>query len=163
MPVTIAIHEVKAKSFNEIGLKEADAYKITFKTPTLLQAPKIIKTDQTVRHVLFPSPKLITWSLAMHWNKYAPEHLKIPDIAKLATYSDYCLVEVDYRLKPTTAIYDERKRPRGFIGWTLYKWKPKGKKQYEQTLLKLLDYANYIGIGRSRSIGFGVVSIRETQ
>ncbi|MBS7612233.1 CRISPR system precrRNA processing endoribonuclease RAMP protein Cas6, partial [Candidatus Bathyarchaeota archaeon] len=36
----------------------------------------------------------------------------------------------------------------------------------DESLLKLLDYANYVGVGRSRSIGFGVVEVKpyvETQ
>lgn len=47
-----------------------------------------------------------------------PENLRIPNIAKLRAYSDYSLVEQDFNIKPVTAIYDKKRRPRGFTRWS---------------------------------------------
>lgn len=79
--------------------------------------------------------------------------------ATLISYSNYASVEVDYSLKPVTVIYDERRRPRGFIGWVIYEHRRISPK-LSRHLSRLLDYANYVGVGRFRSIGFGVVDVK---
>jgi len=150
---------VEAETVNFKSLKVKPNYnyvKLEFITPTLLQLPKPRKIKEKIklRHMLFPLPMLITYSLAKHWNLHAPDQEKISNIEKLAKISNYILQEVNYNLKPTTAIYDEKRKPRGITGWTIYKINNISKK-YTETILKLLNYANYIGIGRSRTIGFG--------
>ena len=150
---------VEAETVNFKSLKVKPNYnyvKLEFITPTLLQLPKPRKIKEKIklRHMLFPLPMLITYSLAKHWNLHAPDQEKISNIEKLAKISNYILQEENYNLKPTTAIYDEKRKPRGITGWTIYKINNISKK-YTETILKLLNYANYIGIGRSRTIGFG--------
>ncbi len=160
---------VEVKSFESFGLKcQGGFIRMEFKMPVLISFPKSwIKVDRRipVRHSLFPIPSFMVHGLAEHWNNYAPEGLKIPNVAKLRAYSNYSLVEQDYHIKPVTAVYDEKRRPRGFMGWTLYEHR-RLNKSLDEYLLKLLDYANYVGVGRSRSIGFGVVEVKpyvETQ
>ena len=71
------------------------------------------------------------------------------------------LVEVDYSVKPETVIYGKTgdgrlKLVRGFTGWIIYELiYPKLKPIYS----KLLALARYMGVGRSRSIGFGQVDV----
>jgi len=157
--VLLAVQDITFKSFESMGIPEAQLLKLNFLTPALLKLPKLkeLALEET-KHSLFPQPSLMIYSLALHWNKYAPDELKVDDVELLAKYADYALMEVDYGLKPFTAVYDEKRRPRGFVGWTLYKLRRLNYKLHEQ-LTRLLDYANYVGIGRSRSIGFGVVKV----
>ena len=111
------------------------------------------------RYILFPHPFLIFWSLGTHWNTYAPPSLRIRDIWKLSYYAIHALMEVDYDLKPITAVYNGKKGPRAFAGWVIYKFRGVSKR-LNQKLLRLLDYANYVGVGKSRSIGFGMTKIK---
>ncbi|MDW8061887.1 MAG: CRISPR system precrRNA processing endoribonuclease RAMP protein Cas6 [Nitrososphaerota archaeon] len=151
--------QFEMRSFESLNL-QGDKIHIRFMTPTLLSFPREwIKVETPIRHSLFPIPCFITWSLAEHWNTHAPKNLKIKNPKKLAAYSNYALVELDYNVKPVTAIYDEKRRPRGFIGWTLYEHR-KLRTKLSIWINRLLEYANYVGIGRSRSIGFGVAQIK---
>jgi len=157
--------EARTVDFGSLKVKpNYDYVKLEFITPTLLQLPKPkrIKEKIKLRHILFPLPMLITYSLAKHWNLHAPHQEKISNIEKLAIISNYILQEVNNKLKPVTAIYDEKRRPRGITGWTIYKINNINKKHTE-TILKLLNYANYIGIGRSRTIGFGTTKTTHIQ
>jgi len=149
------------KSFKDMKIEDKELIKINFRTPVLISFPKgWIKLNKKIpaRHSLFPIPSFIIHGLAEHWNIYAPDDLKIPNVAKLRAYSNYSLVEQDYDVKPITVIYDEKRKPRGFIGWVLYKHR-KLNQELDNHIIRLLDYANYVGIGRSRSIGFGVVKV----
>mgnify|MGYP000430341397 CR=1 FL=1 len=151
--------EAKTVDFKSLELKSNIRYvKVELITPALLQLPRPRKLREKtkLRHVLFPIPSLVMHSLAKHWNLFAPETEKIADIKKLAKLSNYILVEVNYKLQPTTVIYDEKRRPRGITGWILYEVNSISKER-SRKILKLLNYANYVGIGRSRTIGFGCI------
>jgi len=151
---------ITLKQLEELHLPNSNAYRVEFKTPTILQMPKSLRWRfKGPRYVLFPHPYLMIWSLATHWNAYAPPSLRIHDVWKLAYYATHALMEVDYNIKPVTAIYTKGKGPRGFIGWVLYKFRGVSKRLNEQ-ILRLLEYANYMGIGKSRSIGFGMVEAK---
>lgn len=158
--VMVQAWDVRLRGLDSMGLPaDAQLVKLSFLTPTLLKLPRPKElAGAEPKHSLFPLPSLMTYSLALHWNRYAPSELRIVDVERLAKYADHALMEVDYRLRPFTAIYDERRRPRGFIGWALYKLRKLDESLHHQ-LLRLLDYANYVGVGRSRSIGFGVVNV----
>lgn len=154
----LQVDHVVFKSFEQMGVDgDAKLVRVDALTPVLLRVPTPRGVEP--KHSLFPIPSLMMYSLAIHWNKYAPGDLKIPDVQALASYADQAMVEVDYKLRPCTAIYDERRRPRGFIGWTLFKLRNLDDSLHRQ-LLKLLDYADYVGIGRSKSIGFGMVKVK---
>lgn len=153
---------VEVKGFELMGLKLCKGERIgmRFVTPTLLQLPRVKNKEWGNKqvHILFPALNLIFWSLISHWNKFAPTKLRVTNVKKLVTYSNYSLIMVDHKIKPFTVVYDEKRRPRGFVGWALYKFEG-GEEEFDKQLLRLLDYANYVGIGRSKSIGFGVVNI----
>jgi len=156
----VAVDDLRFKSFDSMGMPDSSLYKLSFLTPTLLKVPQPpeLKGKCEAKHTLFPHSGLIAYSLASHWNKYSPDEHRVPSPETMATYAEHSLMEVDYRLRPFTAIYDERRRPRGFIGWTLYRHR-KLDEELDRQLRKLLDYANYVGIGRSRTTGFGVVRV----
>lgn len=156
--------EAEVIDFKEINFDGSSKYiHMKFITPALLQLPRPKKLREKIglRHSLFPIPSLIIYSLAKHWNSNAPENIKIPNIIKLAKISDYILTEVDHYIKPETVIYDEKRKPRGFVGWVLYKLNKKVSEKSYEIIMKLLKYANYVGIGRSRTIGFGTTQITQ--
>ncbi len=81
----------------------------------------------------------------------------------LARAADLTTAEVDYRLKPTTVLYGkdcggQPRKPRGVTGWVIYELM--GKKIARVTW-SLLRIASYTGLGKSRSVGFGEVLVRE--
>jgi CRISPR-associated endoribonuclease Cas6 len=94
-----------------------------------------------------------------HWNSQVGEELVIRD-SGLPYNSFFLLREVDYRISPVTVYYDEKRRPRGFIGRVLYHLAPTRRQKRRRNLLRLLDYANYVGVGKSRTMGFGMVSVK---
>lgn len=151
--------EFRKIEFEAIKMPEAEYYKITFLTPVLLSLPYSREKYGHIRHMLFPHTFLMFHSLIRHWNVYAPRRLIYPDQNALARYAYYNLPEADFQIRPRTAIYDEKKRPRGFTGWLILR-RIKGKGVKDGRILNLLDYANYVGVGRSRSIGFGLVKVR---
>ena len=151
--------EFKKLGFDAIKAQESEYYRITFLTPVLLTLPRSKEKYGHVRHMLFPHIFLMFHSLIRHWNVYAPRKLIYPDQNALARYAYYNLPEVNYYVKPRTTIYDEKRRPRGFTGWVVVR-RIKGRGIKDLRILNLLEYANYIGLGRSRSIGFGLVRVK---
>ena len=157
--VSILDVDVVLRDLPDLGLPDAGAYRISFKTPTILQFPRPWRWRfDRARYCLLPHPHLIIWSLARHWNSLAPPPLRL-DAWRLSCYAGYALVEVDYDIRPVTAIYEGSSGPRGFMGWILFEHR-KGNARLDGKLRALLDYANYVGVGKSRSIGFGMVEVR---
>ena len=136
-----------------VPIRPGSLIALRFETPTLLQLPKIRKRAKLNRYILFPLPSLMVYSLKQGWNSYAEEKIK------LASWrANYSLLAVDYSLKPVTAVYDEKRRVRGFTGIAVYKVMTRNRKALD-SLSKLLHFAELMNIGKSRSIGFGVVKV----
>lgn len=155
--------DVVVRDLAELCLPEADVYRVEFKTPTILQYPTPWRWgSKGARYCLFPHPHLMVWSLARHWNSLAPPGMRAPDIHRLACYANYALLEADYELRPVTVVYERgpggSSGPRAFLGWVLYEHR-KVSQKLDIWLKRLLDYANYVGVGKSRSIGFGMVEV----
>ncbi|GBC75522.1 hypothetical protein HRbin06_00840 [archaeon HR06] len=150
--------EIKICSLKNLGLKDSKYFYIRIVTPALLQLPKPWKLKKA-RHFLFPIPSLILYSLVKHWNTFADSNLYIKNIHGFVWRSNYLLTEVDYNLKPVTVIYDEEKEIRGFIVSIIYELRARKNTLFYKYVKVLFDYANYFGIGRSRSIGFGLCEI----
>lgn len=163
----------EVNSINSLGLSFEKFFRINFLTPTLLTnklmvpPPLFTKASKVPeKHRLIPSPSYIFNYLIRLWNSLVPNNLKLPKPGadlwgayRFGRISDIVVNEVDYRFKTVTAIYgkDESgklRKVRGFVGWVIYELNyPKLKPIYS----KLLALANYLGLGRSRSIGFGYV------
>ena len=174
-----SIDRAEITSFSSLEFDFNKYFKIEFLTPTILTnklmtPPKLRDLSKEIpeRHRLVPSSSAIFSYLARLWNSFVSPKLMIPrknasdlDVYKFGLVSDVALVEVNYRLKPVTAIYGKGKSGklklvRGFRGWIIYELTyPKMKKYYK----KLLALANALGIGRSRSIGFGQVRISRVE
>ncbi|MEM3782663.1 MAG: CRISPR system precrRNA processing endoribonuclease RAMP protein Cas6, partial [Thermofilum sp.] len=73
------------------------------------------------------------------------------------------LAELDYHVKPETVLYTVRdgkpSTERGFTGFVLYELLDEAS-PLKQELEKLLAFALRFGIGKSRSIGFGQISLQ---
>ena len=156
--VRLSTLEISLTRMDKIGLPPDTEY-VSFhtRTPVLLQVPPFMRTP--IRNVLIPIPSLFIDSLLEHWNRFACEELLIKD-AGLPYSSFFLLREVDYHVYPVTVCYDEKRRPRGFIGRVLYHLTKTRRQTRRRNILRLLDYANYVGIGKSRTMGFGMVSVK---
>ena len=98
-------------------------------------------------------------SLVLYWNKYAPRELKFRDGYRLCRLGDVLLAETGYNVRPVTVVYGKGGRViehRGFVGWIKYRvveeW-------FAKRIAPLLRLAELVGVGRSRSIGFGHVIV----
>jgi CRISPR-associated endoribonuclease Cas6 len=149
---------LQCKRFDELGLGDVRLIKMRLLSPALLQLPSYGR-HLSGRHMLFPLPSLIVRSLADHWNAHCDVGHAISGPAYLQFYANYALMEADYALRPVTVYYDKIRRPRGFMGWVLYEVRRRRRGKAFKRLMKLLDYARYVGIGRSRATGFGQVAL----
>ncbi|GIU72555.1 MAG: hypothetical protein KatS3mg003_2034 [Candidatus Nitrosocaldaceae archaeon] len=153
----ITDYELEVKTFGSLMI-DSDKINIRFITPLLLQLPTKWSGIKRSRNFLLPVPSLMLWSIANHWNNFAPEELKIENCKRLVVFSNYSMLEFDYRLRPLTVVYDDKRTPTGIIGWIKFSINSNDDK-YKNYLKRLLAYANYFGLGRSRAIGFGMVNV----
>ncbi len=168
----IIVEEVTIEDVRELslGLTKDKPFKISFVTPLLittkvmtpptLNATKIYKLVEKSEkaHRLLPTPGYIASQAMREWIGIAlgkrPDPLWPPyGIGRL---SDIMVAELDFRLRPVTVIYDENRRPRGVLGYVIYK--PLNK-HIAETLDRLLAFAERMGLGKSRSIGFGEIKV----
>ncbi|BBD73337.1 CRISPR-associated endoribonuclease Cas6 [Sulfodiicoccus acidiphilus] len=141
----------------DVSAQESRLYKVNFLTPTLLQFPRPRLKRKKNRYILFPYPPVMFSSLAQHWNRY----FSPPVSRATGTRALYFFREVDYSLSPVTVRYDEG-FVRGFVGWVLYSLEARKGSKLRADVRRLLAYANYVGVGKSRSVGFGEVIVKET-
>ncbi|BAB64985.1 putative CRISPR-associated protein Cas6 [Sulfurisphaera tokodaii str. 7] len=145
---TFTIELTSLKIVEEIEYIDSDFYRVNFITPTLLQPPKFGKMN---RFLLFPYAHFFLLSIARHWNANMKTKIKLSSLKTL-----YYFKEIDHRIWPVTTIYDGHPI-RGFWGWVLYKIEGE-----RENIIRLLNYANYFGAGKSRSIGFGEIEALPT-
>jgi CRISPR-associated endoribonuclease Cas6 len=148
---------IEVKSFANLTLGKPNGLKIYFLSPVLLQLPTYGRFKGG-RHLLFPIPSLMIRSLLDHWNANCEPDDFIKSMY-VQIYSNYALVESDFYIRPVSVYYDNRRRPRGFIGWVMYEIRAGRKRKAYNDLMRLLDYARYVGVGRSRATGFGQVEL----
>lgn len=151
----IVIYGISAeyREFKELDKPIEKTFKAEFLTPTQFA---IRHTPTAVRFRLFPVPTLVYLSLVRHWNKYAPPEMKIDEdefIQRVAT----TVFEADWgNLKPVTIPHGQKIMIRGIIGWCIYQIHDK---EIAEKSRKLLAYAEYIGTGKSRTLGLGKTKI----
>ncbi|BCU69920.1 CRISPR-associated endoribonuclease Cas6 [Stygiolobus caldivivus] len=143
------------KAVGEYGMEDSRYYYVRFMTPTMLQPPKPPFKKRKNRYVLFPYVPLLLNSIYQHWLKNEGEVIK--GVTGLRTL--YYLRETAYNLTPVKAIYDG-KPVKGFVGWVIYEFTARRGSKLRENVLRLLSYANYYGVGKSRAIGFGEVVVR---
>ncbi len=143
-----------AKVIENAEVEDTRLYKVVFLTPTLLQPLRPSFKRKKNRFILFPCTPYLISSIVRHWNSNNDE--KIHDV--LGSRAVYYFREVDYRLRPITTYYGN-KPVRGFVGWTIYQLSARKNSKLRENVRKLLGYANYFGVGKSRAIGFGEVKV----
>ncbi len=155
----VSVEPVGASVINSgelgVGLVGSDYVKVSFQTPTLLQYPKHprLGVRESV-HALYPHPVLLMLSLIRRWNAY--ERFDKVGLSH-AIYAPYELREVNHSIRPVT-ISVGKTRTRGFIGWLILRPVSRSEARL-RNYMKLLDMANYLGVGRSTSIGLGAVKV----
>ncbi len=171
----IYLKELEVLHLSSLGLGLSRFFKVSFITPTVLTSkymlPPTLKSRSSElpeRHRLLPQPSFILSYLLRLWNSVASPEERVPhqsagdwEAYKLGRLADVTITEVNYSLRPTTAVIgrDDKGRlriVRGFTGWVIYEClNNKLLKTYD----KLLALANYLGVGRSRGVGLGMVSV----
>ncbi|MEM4320183.1 MAG: CRISPR system precrRNA processing endoribonuclease RAMP protein Cas6, partial [Candidatus Nitrosocaldaceae archaeon] len=109
-------YELEVKTFGSLMI-DMDKVNIKIITPLLLKLPTKWSNIKRKRNLLFPIPSLMLWSLAHHWNMFAPEELRIPNIKRLVIFSNYSMLEFNYHIMPLSIVYDEHRKPTGISGW----------------------------------------------
>ena len=143
------------KAVDSLGIEDSKFYYVRFVTPTMLQPPRPPFKKRKNRYVLFPYVPLLLLSIYQHWLKNVGEVVK--GITGLKTL--YYLRESAYNLSPVTTFYDG-KPVKGFVGWVIYEFEARRGSKLREGVKKLLAYANYFGVGKSRAIGFGEVIVK---
>jgi len=177
MLVSLDSVEIVSIESLSIGLERGKLVRLRFVSPVLLSSklmapplPHFLKRVSKIRerYVLYPSSAHICSYLTKLWNKLFPDNpisRKVSD--EWAAYymgrlCEVAMVPMDYRTKPVTVNYDRSRKPRGFVGWALYEIGDVGRKLIAK-LDKILALANYLGLGKSRSIGFGTVRVETVE
>ena len=156
------------------GIEVGKPFKLVIHTPLLLSpklmTPPPLSTSKLVKSIkpgyrLLPTPSYIMSAACGEWLGLI-RGVRVKD--NIAPYvvgrlSDVAFYEVDLNIEPKTVVYgrDEKgnlRLVRGVIGYVAYTLTtPK----LEKIANKLLALATRIGLGKSRSIGFGEVEVKE--
>lgn len=168
---TVEFEEFSVAPLESLDMDLPVVFKLSFLTPMVLSSklmcPPPLAEKVNPMHKLVPQPSLIFSHLLKMWNTFAkPEH-KLGKPSEWAPYIlgrqvDLVLAELDYRIKPETVVIGRDKagrlrEVRGFVGWVVYRSVAKPK--FHKTISKLLALAELTGVGRSRGIGLGHVTI----
>ncbi len=166
--------EIISPDSMSIELTKDKLVRFRFLSPVLLStklmAPPLehfLKRVRSVRerYVLYPSPAHICSYLTKLWNKLFPHKpISRKVCSEWAAYymgrlCEVAMIVMDLETKPITIVYDRNRKPRGFTGWALYEICLEKYRRMMERLDKLFALANYMGIGKSRSIGFGTVRV----
>ena len=130
-------------------------------TPPRLRGNKVIEETRDAYRLL-PTPSYIlsyAARLVMGLGKGPPDPKVQYMVGRLA---DVMVSEIDYNVKPETALYSGKKgkflKVRGVKGYVAYQIL---NERFKRISSKLLAIAELMGLGKSRSIGFGRVRIEE--
>lgn len=156
-----------------VGVGPGYLIRLEFLTPTVVSvkhmAPPMTASARRAPNAyrLVPQPSVIFAYLLRLWNHIARPEDRLPNPAAsdLTAYtygraSDLLLTEIDYRIRPETAVIGKDsngkiREVRGFTGWVTYQLSRRASKKYTNILSKLLALAQTLGVGRSRGIGLG--------
>jgi len=173
--ITLYTRVIEAFNLGESNLGLTGSYRITMVTPTLLttklmtprslRALKIAKLIDRAREAyrLLPTPGYILAQAARQWiaivmDARADESWIPYSIGRLG---DILVAETGYKIKPITVIYGKGSGSslRLVKGVTGYIELEALHKSIIHVMDKLLLFINHLGLGKSRSIGFGEVRV----
>ncbi len=172
----VSLSELEVKLVDQLGSPEGwDRLVLRFHTPTtiatkvmippLRSAPRLLGKLRDAREAyrLLPTPGYLLAQAARQWialvKQGDPNGSPLP--YAVGRIADVAIAEVDYKLKPVTACYGKDKkgrmrRVRGFTGTLVLEPLID---EIRLVASRLLEFTGYIGLGKSRSIGFGEVSV----
>jgi len=131
-------------------------------TPPHLRPSKLVERIEDL-HRLAVTPAYICSAATTLWLALAKDinPAQSPTPYHVGRACDITIGEVDVQIKPETVTYDREegrtKRVREVTGYIVYKILTP---RITQTLDKILALATRLGIGRSRSIGFGEIEVK---
>jgi hypothetical protein len=155
-----------------LGLDQSQFLGVRLHTPTLLSTklmtPPHLRPSKLVRRLedlyrLTITPAYICSAATTLWLALVKDinPAQSPTPYHVGRACDITIGEVDVQLKPETVTYDREegrtKRVRGVTGYIVYKILTP---RITQTLDKILAPATRLGIGKSRSIGFGEIEVK---
>ena len=173
--VAYTVDEVTVEEVGTItsGISRGSIFKLVIHTPLLLptklMTPPPLTGSRLITSIkggykLLPTPSYILSAACREWigvvkGERVTEHIAPYVVGRLA---DIAIHEVDINIKPVTAVYgrDDKgnlRLVRGVVGYIAYKLESR---RLEKTVDKLLAFATRIGLGKSRSIGFGEVEVK---
>ncbi|GAB6148796.1 CRISPR system precrRNA processing endoribonuclease RAMP protein Cas6 [Stetteria hydrogenophila] len=175
--LSFEVEEVKLETVEGLtaGVRAGEEFKLVIHTPLLLDTKlmtppvlvdsSLVKVGQAYR--LLPTPSYIAAAAVRLWLALArgERDLKAESWIPYAVgrLSDVLVAEVDYKLKPVTAIYGRAgdgglRKARGPVGYVILK--PLSDR-LAPILDKTLALAQRLGLGKSRAIGFGEVEVQK--
>jgi len=174
----VSIREAVIEAVDSItaGVEAGKPFKLTIHTPLLLPSklmtPPPLSTSKLVASLkggyrLLPTPSYLLAAACREWigvvrGERVEEHIAPYVMGRLA---DITIYELDANTKPVTTVYgrDEKgnlRLARGPVGYVIYKLETK---KLVKAVDKLLALATRIGLGKSRSIGFGEIEVKPVE
>ncbi len=175
----LALKSLEIKTLDTLGRDDYERIKLEVRTPltitTKIMSPPVKPDSQLAKlldatreaYRLMPTPAYLAAQAARQWlgivRELDPKHETLPyAIGRLA---DIMVAEVHYNLKPVTALYgrDEsgkERHVRGVIGTVVLE---PVNDRIKYAISRLLEFSSYMGLGKSRSMGFGEVRIEYTK
>lgn len=166
-PVELSFERLKTLS---LGIDRY--FRVRFLTPTILTTKLMtpppmggrrVIAKAPERHRLLPTPSYVMASAARLWIALAlnddPRGSWLP--YKIGRMADVLVAEVDQAVRCVTAIYGgsgkgRYRLVRGVVGWVVYEVLSPKIRVFVDRMLALADR---MGLGRSRSVGFGQVKV----
>jgi len=161
----VTVERVEVAKASEVALDLPRKFVVRFLTPMLLPVPGrgllLRELGLRRRYKLLPDLPL---ALALLAHDLRLRGVLDANPRRVRKWADVALAEVDYRVRPVTALYTVKDGgpavERGFVGYVSYELlDPSGR----ELLSKLLAFAQRLGLGKSRSIGFGHVEVAPLQ
>ena len=155
------VEQVEVARASEVRFEVPEKFVVRFLTPTLLPVPGrgLLLRERGLRrrYRLLPDLPL---ALALLAHDLRLRGLLDADPRRVRRWAELALAELDYRVRPVTALYTVREgKPaveRGFVGYVSYELlDPSGR----ELLSRLLGFAQRFGLGKSRGVGFGHVEV----
>lgn len=155
------VTRVEVARASEVSLDVPDKFVVRFLTPTLVPVPNrgrlLRERGVRRRYKLLPDLPL---ALALLAYDLKLRGLLDVEPRRVRRWAELALAEVDYRVRPVTALYTFREgKPaveRGFVGYVSYELLDPS---IREVLSRLLGFAQRLGLGKSRSIGFGHIEV----
>jgi len=171
----VAMDSMDMRMLDFLGRDEYERVKISIRTPltitTKIMSPPVKTGSRLARlldstreaYRLLPTPGFIAAQAARQWlgivKTLEPKGHILP--YAIGRLSDIMIAEIDYHLRPITVLYgkDEAGRKRLVRGVTGFIVLEPVNDSIRFAFSRLLDFASILGLGKSRSIGFGELTV----